>query len=117
VVVVLLGQASAAFHAAAVPHVTCAEHGESIHLAVSGVAAVAREARQTLVAATAEAEGHAHEHCGLQAPRTTTTDAPARVGASLEPVPLCLPPCAHVTPTLRLLSLAPKTSPPRPPAA
>jgi hypothetical protein len=112
--VVLLCQAAAWVHVAATPHVTCLEHGESVHLA-PGAASHDAE-RLSLSTPRPESTTHAHEHCGLQGQRTTSATAPtrvhARVGFAVAPLPAPAP-----TPlALRLLRLAPKTSPPRAPA-
>jgi hypothetical protein len=115
--VVLMGQAAAWVHAATTTHVTCLEHGDSVHLAAArapgpiptgpGLAAVG--------ATTSESEAHGHEHCGLQGQRTATTSATVRHAATLADRPLLIPAITSATPTLQLLRLAPKTSPPRAP--
>jgi hypothetical protein len=116
--VVLLCQATAWVHAAATPHVTCLEHGESVHLVVATIAPAARAAGGvTVLSASTEADAHAHEHCSLQGPRTTQTGSPARDSSvatfALAPVPAV----GGERPPLQLLRIAPKTSPPRAPAA
>jgi hypothetical protein len=122
-VVVLLCQAVAWVHAAATPHVTCLEHGESVHLAVGQKAAsraqeLAEEAAGlTTASAASEADAHGHDHCSLQAQRTTSTAAPSLDASVATFAPLALPAITDGRPPLRLLRLAPKTSPPRAPAA
>lgn len=120
--VVLFGQAAAWVHAAATPHVTCLEHGDSVHLAVAGTAGaapiVAGSASVDRAAVTASVEGseaHGHEHCSLRAQRLTTPGAPVidSTAALLEPD--VLPALVFATPPSHLLLLAPKTSPPRAP--
>jgi hypothetical protein len=115
--VVLLCQATAWVHAAATPHVTCLEHGESVHLAVATIAPTARAAGGvTVLSASTEADAHAHEHCSLQGQRTTQTGSPARDWSvaifALAPVPAV----GGERPPLQLLRVAPKTSPPPAPA-
>jgi hypothetical protein len=116
--VVLLGQAAAFVHGAATPHVTCLEHGESVHIPVGHPGAHTPATAGISVAAAAdEAELHGHEHCGVQAQRSATAadaarDASAAIFAPAPHVALAaLPPPRH------LLRLAPKTSPPCAPVA
>jgi hypothetical protein len=110
---VLLCQATAWVHAAATPHVTCVEHGESVHLA-PGVADHHGDGL-AVSAPRPESTAHAHEHCNLQGQRSTSATAPVRTSASASLVDASVPAAADVTPALRLLLLAPKTSPPRAP--
>jgi hypothetical protein len=113
---VLLCQAAAWVHAAATPHVTCFEHGESVHLPTASASAATDTAADAAVrAAPRESTAHAHEHCGLQGHRTTTAPAappslarasfaaPATLAVSREPV------------ATTVLRFAPKTSPPAAP--
>lgn len=116
---VLLCQAAAWVHAAAIPHVTCVEHGESVHLDAQEGAkgpAPAQSLGDAVVAEAAdEATAHAHEHCSLQGHRTATTSPPALTDAAATAVPATGPAPASPPPAVSLLSLAPKTSPPRTP--
>jgi hypothetical protein len=112
---VLLCQATTWLHAAATPHVTCFEHGESVHLAAAPTADVNEAADATARPTPAEAAAHAHEHCGVQGHRTTTApaSAPALTLVSFAaPVTraVCRAPAATT-----LLLFAPKTSPPATP--
>jgi len=112
-VIVLLCQGTALVHAAAMPHVTCLEHGESIHLpAASGEV----RAGLTSVSAPTSTAAHDHEHCNVQAQRTTPVSAPvpAIMGVCLAPEPL--PAAPGVATSFGLLRFAPKTSPPPAPA-
>jgi hypothetical protein len=113
--VVLLCQATAWVHAAATPHVICLEHGESVHME-PGAAGHDAE-RLTLSVPRPESTTHAHEHCGLQGQRTTSATAPARLSlrATFAVAPAAAP--AAIPLALQILRLAPKTSPPRAPAA
>jgi hypothetical protein len=118
--VVLLCQATAWVHAAATPHVTCLEHGESVHLNLAAPATVAGRPASprgglTVAPAPFEPEAHAHEHCGLQGQRTTSSTAPVVDVATASFAPASLPAVARTTPALQLLRLAPKTSPPAAP--
>jgi hypothetical protein len=113
-VVVLLCQATAWVHAAATPHVTCLEHGESVHLASGGEGA--QGAGPAILAATTPATTHAHEHCNLQGQSGGSAPVPERsvVRALFAPVPQLRAP--RVRPAAALLRFAPKTSPPPAPA-
>jgi hypothetical protein len=129
--VVLLCQAAAWVHAAAIPHVTCLEHGESVHLPAHLAATKATAspgnadadagdgagAGLAATAATSELDAHTHDHCGLQGQRTTSAAAPDHESSVARFAPASLPAVADARPVLRLLRLAPKTSPPRAPAA
>jgi hypothetical protein len=110
VTVVLLCQGTAWVHAAATPHVTCLEHGESIHLLPLG--GDAHAGALPAVSAPAPAAAHDHEHCSLQGQRTTspTTSGPSIIGASVAPAPA--PILTRDAPADGLLRFAPKTSPP-----
>jgi hypothetical protein len=121
-VVVLLCQATAWVHAAATPHVTCAEHGESVHLGPSfhskagGAAPRSDRDHRAVTGAVAESVAHGHEHCGLAAHRSTSVSAPpaGSVHTQTEPASPILPSSPERAP-VRTLSLAPKTSPPHAP--
>ncbi|HVZ75262.1 MAG TPA: hypothetical protein VHJ20_22950 [Polyangia bacterium] len=111
---VLLCQAAAWVHAAATPHVTCVEHGESVHLVGAATDASAQPAADdALSAAPVATASHAHEHCGVVGHRTTVAPAPTPAA----PLATIDAPAIHVgthavLPTT-VLSFAPKTSPPR----
>jgi hypothetical protein len=113
---VLLCQAAAWVHTAAIPHVTCAEHGESVHLPTQGQAAPL-DGVATAATADDDAAAHAHEHCNFQGHRTAQAQSPelGNAGASFVATASPAPEAAHQP--VRLLSLAPKTSPPRTPVA
>ena len=110
--VVLLCQATAWVHGA-MPHVTCLEHGESMHLA-AGQEAAAGE-RPVLAVVPAEAAAHAHEHCNLQGPRTTSAPTPDQTLVLAPVLSAAGPAPRRAPPPVGLLHLAPKTSPPRTP--
>lgn len=117
---VLLCQAAAWVHAAAIPHVTCAEHGESVHLDAQGAASSPPRgdaSAPTLAEAPEEATAHAHEHCNLQGHRTATTSPPALTDVVAESLAPASPATAAPPAAVALLFLAPKTSPPRTPVA
>ena len=123
-VLVAVCQGAAWVHAAATPHVTCVEHGESVHLALRGGHAASQRtsaARDVgvalgLVGAPTDAASHGHEHCGLQGQGSTS--APLHQRASVDLAVLAAPPpfTTPSPPATALLRLAPKTSPPRAPA-
>jgi hypothetical protein len=116
-VLVLLCQATAWVHASATPHVTCLEHGESVHLSVRAVTPAQPSGGDGLRAALPEAAAHAHEHCGLQSQRTTSSGDVDQVASDATFAPLPPSPSPRPRPTLAVLRLAPKTSPPRSPIA
>lgn len=110
-------QASAWFHAVAITHVACLEHGEAVH----GRAVPAEEARApraadttTLRADLAAVAGH--DHCGnaallrwrdvaLTAPLALTSFVPVARSATFADAPT-------VAPGAAVYRFAPKTSPP-----
>jgi hypothetical protein len=112
--IVVLCQAAAWVHAAAIPHVTCVEHGESVHLPAQGKAAPL-EGVATAATPDDDATAHAHEHCNLQGHRTTQAKAPELGDADASFVAAAAPPAEAAHQAVRLLHLAPKTSPPRTP--
>jgi hypothetical protein len=113
-VIVLLCQGTAWVHAAATPHVTCLEHGESIHLAADAHAAPpdASSDLQDVVSTPSEAAAHAHEHCNLQGQRTTSSAAPAPTFVRAVPARAVTQIAPFVAGPVGLLRFAPKTSPP-----
>jgi hypothetical protein len=114
---VLLCQAAAWVHAAAIPHLTCLEHGDSVHLDAHGQAGLPQSDVPAVAAAPAqEATAHAHEHCNLDGHRTASTPAAAPSDVAATVVAGATPTAAAPPPAVRLLLLAPKTSPPRAPA-
>jgi hypothetical protein len=114
-VIVLLCQNAAWVHAAATPHVTCLEHGESIHLAA--VPSPTRADEPTVVTTPAVETVHAHEHCNLQGQRTTSAWSPAPTFVRACPAGAVGPPTQLAVRPVGLLRLAPKTSPPTPASA
>jgi hypothetical protein len=117
--VVLLGQASTLLHEAATPHVVCLEHGERVHLdSPSGGVVDADGPRAAVVAIDAaprENAEHAHEHCSLQGPQSTTTPTDALNFLAAPTMARAMPSAPDVRLTPWLLRFAPKTSPPRTP--
>jgi hypothetical protein len=117
--IVLLGQASALLHEAATPHVLCLEHGERVHLdSPSGVRIRAVAPRADVLAidaAPSENADHAHEHCSLQGPRSTTTPTGTRNFLAAPTTARAMPSAPDFRATPWLLRFAPKTSPPRTP--
>jgi hypothetical protein len=110
-------QGAAWVHAAATPHVTCVEHGESVHLALrAGHSPVQRAATLDVLGAPADATAHGHEHCGLQGQGSTSAPTPHRTAVDVPVLSTPTPSAAPARAPAALLRLAPKTSPPRPPA-
>lgn len=109
--VVVLCQAAAWVHTAATPHVTCLEHGESVHLATA--ARLVSQVPLTVVATPTDIVAHGHEHCGVvsqgQSPAPESVRALADAVLATPPMPALAAPSS----ALALLRLAPKTSPPR----
>ena len=114
-VLALLGQATALVHEAATPHVTCLEHGERVHLTVSATRSPVEGL--AIEAAPREPSTHAHDHCSVQSQRGTTAPTPARAFVAAHFFTAPAPTIPRVERALRLLRLAPKTSPPRTPVA
>jgi hypothetical protein len=123
--VVLLCQATAWFHGAT-PHVTCLEHGESIHLQTDGRpsraslyagATAARESGLALAPVSMPTAAHEHEHCALQGHRVAPASAAKTTFtlATLTVAALPVEPAARGA--VGLLRFAPKTSPPRTPVS
>jgi hypothetical protein len=120
VALVLLGHATAWVHAAT-PHVTCLEHGESVHLATgvrASAQALAHQAGGSVLASELTGAGaHGHEHCSVQSSRSTSAPTPHPTFVRTAPLAAVAPASILAPPAVLLLRLAPKTSPPRPPAA
>jgi hypothetical protein len=124
-VVLVASQTSAWLHAAAVSHVTCLEHGESIHAGASSSGGAANDLRRdvrtteergarSLRADLAVAPGH--EHCGSGA-LLRWRDLALTAPLALAPVPVFSPPLPRDSAGALVLAaaiyrLAPKTSPP-----
>jgi hypothetical protein len=118
--VLVASQASAWFHAVAITHVACLEHGEAVHggavpadPADGAPAAPASDA--TAVQADADAIG-GHDHCGNAALLRWRDVAPTAPAALARPVPASrsIPPVAGPSDVRggAVYLLAPKTSPP-----
>jgi hypothetical protein len=115
--VLIASQASAWFHAVAISHVACLEHGEAIHgpvLPAEETRAARASEESALRADLAVAAGH--EHCGNAALlrwRDVALMAPAALSSFasvVQAAPFVAPP--GVGPSSALYRLAPKTSPP-----
>lgn len=119
---VLATQVSAFMHLAFVPHVTCAEHGELVepggHEGLAARHHVA-PASQSVLADEGEAaavSGHAHDHCIVTAAQRT----PARLVRAPDSIDVHPSGDAEsgirrvrsTPPSLALLAVAPKCSPP-----
>jgi len=122
--VLVVSHTAAWLHAAAVTHVTCAEHGEAMHASAPGAPHQTvderRDAPDTVVATVVTGDQGdtiaAHEHCGSGALlrwRALTVAAPAAV--VFVPPAVKAPPCQTGPPAVAAAAvyrLAPKTSPP-----
>jgi hypothetical protein len=112
--VLLLGHASGVAHLLLVEHARCPEHGELVHARTHPPSRLILAAR-TAVSAAPLVDGHADDHCLACATQSQSAGA-ARVAG--RPVmlfvraPLLAARDEANVPRQRLLSLAPKTSPP-----
>jgi hypothetical protein len=118
-VVLVVSQTAAWLHAIAVAHVTCVEHGESIHAPAPAAASDARgpqTAAAAVVASDDVATVAAHEHCASGALLRWRALAIAPPAATIDLPPIAGIPPGHVPPvaaaTTAVYRLAPKTSPP-----
>jgi hypothetical protein len=116
-VLCLLGQTATLADRMLVQHATCAEHGESVHVAAgAGVSSgPARGAEKPALAAAVVEEGEQHEHCAAAHTRSATPQlVPEGIVGQLSPGQVDLPARDAVpTPAVAAYVIAPKTSPPR----
>ena len=115
-VVLVASQASAWFHAVAISHVACAEHGEAIHRTTPAAADVhaARGSARTVSADLATVSGHDHcANAALLRWRDVALTAPAKL-AAFDPSSQSteVRPAYHAVLSAAVYRLAPKTSPP-----
>jgi hypothetical protein len=110
---VLVAQAAAFEHAAVVPHVTCAEHGEGVHLPVARHVRPLVAGQPATVAAAEASSVHGHDHCGLQHQGRTPLPVPAPAFVPVDDRAPPAPGRVRSPESARVLSFAPKTSPPR----
>jgi hypothetical protein len=115
--VLVVSQASAWFHAVAISHVACLEHGEAIHGRVLPAEEITEARAGDDVAARADlAVAAGHDHCAnaallrwrdvaLTAPMALTGFSPAARSPAFAAAPARAPAAA-------VYRLAPKTSPP-----
>lgn len=112
VVVLVVGQLAASVHAARVRHVTCAAHGEEIE---APWAPGAPRSTQSQLLPGAPSAGGEHVECEIARVLHQSVDplhhAPAIEASIVVASVVCVPPAA-VAPSLDLVLLAPKTSPP-----
>jgi hypothetical protein len=113
----LLGQTSTLVHRTLVQHVTCAEHGDTVHVSAPArplpLLASATVEGPGLTAAVAE-EADLHEHCAAAdsrsaAPRLAPDRALEAVPAQARTIPCAE---ADLRPAVASYLIAPKTSPP-----
>jgi hypothetical protein len=116
-VVLIVSQASAWFHAVAITHVACAEHGEAVHgraQSAANVRAVRPDDTRAVSAEPATAAGH--DHCGNAALlrwRDVALTAPAAIAALVPDVRSTGSwPVRETAYASAVYRLAPKTSPP-----
>lgn len=123
----LLGQVSALAHRVLVQHVTCAEHGETVHLrtgSASGAAPSANGQRAALpdgerfvsrASSLPIAVADGHDHCSVAASRSLVTQARLDGAGRLMPCLGRVDATGEATAGLVVATyrLAPKTSPPR----
>ncbi len=116
-VVYLVGYLGAFLHTTSEVHVVCAEHGDLIH-ADAHIAEAAPASSTTQIKASETHNGH-HEHCALAQLVQSAQDARSDQAAVLAPrffiAPVLEPELLNTPirgPTIRLVLLAPKTSPP-----
>ena len=116
----LAGQVGTLAHLVAVRHVTCPEHGESIHAATppaeTATTAVAAVSHGPAVQSIALAAEHGHDHCLIVAERRSRS-ALLRASVAASPLPIAVaarPPVALAgrPALLAIYRLAPKNSPP-----
>jgi hypothetical protein len=111
----MLAQVGSYVHLASGDHVTCAEHGELVEVAhaASPKGPPERKSGSTFVAASSET--HGHEHC-LVAPhrRDHVAQSLARSGITSAHAPVIAQRLQALAPPapIRLILLAPKSSPP-----
>jgi hypothetical protein len=116
--IVLVGsQACAWFHAVAIAHVACVEHGEAMHggsMSADGGGAARADQGGVIRADLATAAGHDHcANAALLRWRDVTLTAPAAlVPLALAPRPLAFAPSQDGVRRAVLYLIAPKTSPP-----
>jgi hypothetical protein len=116
--VLVLSQASAWFHATAITHVACLEHGEAMHGSAPPARGVATVDPNTTAGVRADLAGAAgHDHCANAALlrwRDVALAAPA-ILAPLAPSPRSMPFTAPSEAAIGsvVYLIAPKTSPPR----
>jgi hypothetical protein len=123
--VLVVSQASAWFHAAAIAHVACLEHGEAMHRPAAPAGAPAAESQQPAppdgvrqVALRADlATAGGHDHCANAALlrwRDVALTAPTALAAFVPaPRALAFAPARDGSHGAAVYRLAPKTSPPR----
>lgn len=115
----LLGQTSALLHRALVQHATCAEHGESVHVAAAANTPVPAfslgEDHADLSAPADEVSADHHEHCAAADNRAATTRLVPDQSTALLPAGALTTPMHAAAPGTAVAAylIAPKTSPPR----
>lgn len=125
--VCLLAQLCAFGHRALVRHVTCAEHGESVHVAAASesdaaAASMAGDRASTGAAGSSarlaeapELVADEHDHCSVVLSRALTAQSPIETGPAPVPGGVGLDNPRAIAPDAGTATylVAPKTSPPR----
>ena len=116
----LLAQVSTFAHHVLVQHVTCAEHGEAVHVAALAHSADVQSLSSSRASLPPRASGvpasvaDDHDHCSIVL--SSSLRAPSRPYAGVGPAVSCLPvtiPSSRVSGTgVDTYLIAPKTSPP-----
>lgn len=114
----LVAQAGGLLHLVLVQHITCPEHGEWVHAEAGRQPAALRPVVQhhtPTVEKSAADEQHEHDHCSVTCSRRDEAVFTAQ-GVTVETSFMLTKAAAFtravVTPTIALLRLAPKASPP-----
>jgi hypothetical protein len=115
--VLVVSQASAWFHAAAISHVACLEHGEAMHAVSAGGMSAARRNDVGQVGIRADlATAAGHDHCANAALlrwRDVALTAPSTLAPLvIAPRSLTVAPAGDAAHGAAVYRLAPKTSPP-----
>ena len=115
-VLFLVGQLSTFTHLLLVPHATCLAHGELIHLDGPPAAAAPATNEPAFAAAPPQSTNHGDEHCVVAASGRERSISPSSTGRLItsprDGAVARLPRTVVIAPSLALLRLAPKSSPP-----
>jgi hypothetical protein len=111
----MLSQVAGFAHLAFTRHVTCAEHGDLIEAGEAPAASAAQDQAHSRLAINGDGATHGHDHC-LLAPqrrdRTTQSFTRTLVATAELPFMARFVDAVGPPPTIQLILLAPKNSPP-----